>query len=140
MPGAHRYAFGMSARDEVLAVEQRFFDALVAGDAGALDELLLDDFLIVDVMMGSVVPKGPFIGAVAEGHVTFQRIDREEADVRLYGDAAVVVGRTRMAGKFGGTPFEASSRYTHVFIKQGSWRMASAQGTQIVEGSLRNAE
>jgi hypothetical protein len=33
-----------------LVAEQEFFDALIAGKIEALDELLVDDFILVDVM------------------------------------------------------------------------------------------
>lgn len=123
----------MAKTEEVLAAEQRFFDALLEADPVALEKVLTDDFLIVDVMMGSVVPKVALVGAVAEGHIAFRSIDRLEAEARFYGEVAIVVGRTQMAGDFGGTPFSANSRYTHVFVKQSTWRLASAQGTQIVD-------
>jgi len=40
-----------------------------------------------------------------------------------------------MAGSFAGTAFAAASRYTHVFVRDADarWRLASAQGTQIIE-------
>ena len=41
-----------------------------------------------------------------------------------------------MNGKFQGSPFEADSRYTHVYIEQQArWRLVSAQGTQIAGGA-----
>lgn len=41
-----------------------------------------------------------------------------------------------MSGRYEGTPWSASSRYTHVYIEdQGAWRLASAQGTPIAPGS-----
>jgi len=39
-----------------------------------------------------------------------------------------------MSGAFGGVGVAASSRYTHVFVRDGDdgrWRLASAQGTRI---------
>ncbi|MBC3840666.1 nuclear transport factor 2 family protein [Streptacidiphilus sp. 4-A2] len=36
-------------------LDQRFFDALVAADAGRLGELLADDFILVSIEDGSVV-------------------------------------------------------------------------------------
>jgi hypothetical protein len=43
----------------------------------------------------------------------------------------VVVGRTAMRGSFQGAEFVAASRYTHVYVDDGGWRLASAQGTPI---------
>jgi hypothetical protein len=52
--------------------------------------------------------------------------------LRWYGDAAVVTGETRMAGRFGEQRWSAHSRYTHVYVfAEGGWLLASAQGTPI---------
>ena len=62
----------------------------------------------------------------------FRDIERVEARVRLYGDAAVVTGRTRMRMSVGPDEFEVRSRYTHVYVRQTeTWRFVSAQGAQI---------
>jgi ketosteroid isomerase-like protein len=123
----------MNQVDAVLAAEQRFFDSLTASDRHSLDEILADDFTIVDVMTGNVVPKQAFLDFVSSGTVKFEKIERLEADPRFYENTAVIVGRTRMTGRFEGQSFELNSRYTHVFVKHGSWRLAAAQGTQIVD-------
>jgi uncharacterized protein (TIGR02246 family) len=119
---------------ELLTTDTRFFDALLAADAASLYVLLTDDFLIVDVMSGAVHSKADFVRAIVAGVVSFTSIEPAEQQVRLWGDAAVVTGRTRMAGTFDGVPFTASSRYTHVYVRQdGVWRLASAQGTPLAE-------
>jgi len=115
-----------------LAAERRFFDALVHGDVSALEEVLADDFLLIDVMSGSEVPRSAMLDVVGSGQLQFHSIDPAEARVRRYGEAAVITGRTEMRMSFGGQAIETRSRYTHVFVHQdGRWRMVSAQGTQI---------
>jgi ketosteroid isomerase-like protein len=118
--------------------EDAFFAALVDGDAGSLEELLTDDFVIVDVMSGSVFDRSSFVAAVGQGAVTFAEIDVVERSSRQYADAAIVIGRTAMRGAVGDEPteFGLASRYTHVFVRGGDdrWRLASAQGTPIAEG------
>jgi len=122
----------MTDETAVLAAESRFFDALLAGDAPALDDLLAADFLIVDVFTGSVTSRGDLIGALSAGVVRFEAVVVEDSHVRLYGTAAVVTGSTRMSGTFGQSSFGVHSRYTHVYVVvNGRWRLASAQGTQI---------
>jgi ketosteroid isomerase-like protein len=115
--------------------EDRFFDALVAGDAGRLEELLHEEFLIVDVMSGGVADRGTFVAAVRERIVAFDRLELVERAARRYGDSTVIVGRTEMAGTFAGAPFDASSRYTHVLVRDSDdrWRLATAQGTRILD-------
>ena len=112
--------------------EQEFFSSLIGGDVGVLDRILSDDFLLIDVMTGSEVKKPDLLAVLSSGQLKFEAIEPLESHVRLYGITAVITGRTRMSGRFWETPFTASSRYTHVFVRdQDQWRLVSAQGTQI---------
>jgi ketosteroid isomerase-like protein len=114
------------------AAEQEFFAALVEADVETLGRVLADDFVLIDVMTGSEVPKSALLEVVGGGELQFASIERVEFRVRVYGTAAVVTGRTEMGGVYAGQPFQASSRYTHVFVAEGAgWRMVAAQGTQI---------
>ena len=114
------------------STEQEFFTALTEANVGALNRILADDFVLIDVMTGSEVPKPALLDIVGGAQLKFAAIDRLEFRVRVYGMVAVITGRTEMSGSFDGQPFQVSSRYTHVFVEDGdSWRMVAAQGTQI---------
>ena len=76
--------------DEVLARDESFFAALLAGDHDALGMILAADFLLIDVLSGQVAR-------------------REEL---LRGSAAVVTGRTRMVMCYQGNKVTEQSRYT----------------------------
>ncbi len=117
-----------------LAAEQEFFGALIAGKVEVLDQLLIDEFILVDVMRGAEITKPGLLAAVASGQVKFESIEPSETRVRRFGSTAIVNGRTKMRGRFGESTFAVRSRYTHVYVEQqGRLRLASAQGTQIVE-------
>ena len=121
--------------ERVAAADAAFFAALRSADADALDALLADDFMIVEVGAGTVHTRDAFLGAVRQGHVRFTAIDTDPAEslVRVHGALAVVIGSTRMtmAGALG-APGTVHSRYTHVFDTDGgAWRLRSAQGTAI---------
>lgn len=123
--------------DQVTRTDAAFFQALLDQDVNALDGLLGDDFLIVQVGTGSVHSRSEFLAAVETGLVVFKTIDVDASDtiVRLYGGVAIVVGRTRMTMTApDGSTVEAASRYSHVFATDGDeWRLVSAQGTAISE-------
>lgn len=122
----------MNDQSRPLAAERRFFAALIEGNARALDEILTADFLLIDVMSGSEIAKPDLLAVIGSGQLKFEAIDCVESRVRNYPGTAVVTGRTEMKGRFGETTFGTRSRYTHVYIKQqGSWRLVTAQGTQI---------
>lgn len=128
----------MADEQNVIAADTRFFDALMQADATVLDQLLVEDFILVDVLSGGVIEKTVLVPLVASRQLAFETIDRDPAAsrVRFYGTTAVITGRTQMSGRYEGAPWSASSRYTHVYIEdQGTWRLASAQGTPIAPGS-----
>ncbi|HEX4225808.1 MAG TPA: nuclear transport factor 2 family protein, partial [Pseudonocardiaceae bacterium] len=111
-----------------------FFDALVSGDSAAVAELLAEDFVIVSVRDGSSNTRADLIAAI-DGGLVFPAVTDypDEAVVRVVGEVGIVVGRTAMSFTGpDGTPFEAGSRYTHVYQRSGDgWRLLSAQGTEI---------
>lgn len=119
----------------VEAAEDRFFAALRGGDHDAVEEHLDGGFRIVDVNSGSVSERSQFVDVLRGGALVFERLDLVERATRVFGDAGVVVGRTAMAGTFAGEPFAVESRYTHVLVRgqDARWRMASAQGTPIID-------
>jgi ketosteroid isomerase-like protein len=120
--------------DDPSAADRRFFRALLDANLEALDDLLTPDFLLIDVARGGEVGKEALLAAIRTGQISFERIDAAEPRVRVHGTAAIVTGRTAMSGRTGNAPFSAHSRYTHVFVvADGRWRLASAQGTSIVE-------
>ena len=55
--------------DDVLAAEERFFDALVRADGGALEGALTADFLIIDVMTGSEAPGAALVSLLGSGQL-----------------------------------------------------------------------
>jgi ketosteroid isomerase-like protein len=122
----------MSVDTAILSADRAFFTALTGADVRALKNLLMDDFLLVDVMQGAEVNNDTLLAVVASGQIRFEGITSAEFRVRLYDGTAVVNGRTLIRGRLDCSPFTTRSRYTHVFLRQqGQWRLASAQGTPI---------
>jgi ketosteroid isomerase-like protein len=123
----------MKAHLDPLAVDRQFFTSLIEADLQALDRLLADDFMLIDVMSGSEITKSSLLAVMGSGQVKFEAIEPAENLVRLYHTIAVVTGRTQMKGQLGDTPFSVSSRYTHVYVAQQSgWRLVAAQGTKVL--------
>ena len=117
-----------------LAADAEFFKALLGADVAALEELLAADFILVDVMGGSEIPKAALIETIRSGQLKFESIKPADTHVRIYGATGVVIGRTEMAMRFEDTAFTTQSRYTHVYVEdRGRWRMVSAQGTPIAD-------
>jgi hypothetical protein len=128
----------MTTEQHRIYLDQQFFDSLINADVTSLNELLADDFTLVDVMSGSEVDKPALLAEVGSGRVKFETIEAAEQLVRLYAPTIVITGRTQMRGTFESHPFAVESRYTHVYVNQdGEWRMIAAQGTKISPVSNR---
>jgi len=120
----------------VLQAEDRFFGGLLAIDRADLEQVLAPDFLLVDVMTGSEIPRDFLVDAVGARQLVFEAITRTPGSVRHYGNTAIVLGETRMRGRYGEQSFAAHSRYTHVYVRTASgWQMVAAQGTPIAPAS-----
>jgi len=122
--------------DAVAAADTAFFAALLDRDLPALERILAEDFMIVDVGSGNVHSRAAFLAALESGAVTFNSIQAfaDEAVIRFAGaDVGIVIGRTEMSIRVpDADAIEVGSRYTHVFRRDDSeWRLLSAQGTRI---------
>ena len=125
----------MDDESSALPTERKFFASLNRADVQTLDSILAEDFLLIDVMTGSEITKSALLTVLGSGQLKFDGIEQLESRLRTYGKTAVVTGRTQMSGRFDERPFTASSRYTHVYVKdQSHWQLISAQGTQITGG------
>ena len=121
----------MTARD-VLDAENRFFGALLEFDRSKLEAVLAPDFLLIDVLTGSEIPRDILVDAIDNRQLVFEAIERTDGRVRQYRGMAIVTGETRMRGRYGERSFVAHSRYTHVYVEgTPGWQLVTAQGTPI---------
>ncbi len=116
------------------AADDDFFRLLAAGDTAGLDNLLTDDFVLIDVFRGAEISRAALLALVGSGQLSFEPVQPRDVTVRLHGTVAIITGRTDMRGSFEGAAFGTASRYTHVYVhRDGGWRMAAAQGTVIAD-------
>jgi len=55
-----------------LGTEIRFFTGLLESNVEALNRVLTDDFLLIDVMGGSEIPKAVLLDAIRSGQLKFE--------------------------------------------------------------------
>lgn len=116
---------------DVLSLERRFFNGLIA-NVDAVEDLMSDDSLLIDVLSGSEVTKSELITVLRSDQLKFEKIKPLDSRVRFYEGTALVTGSTEMNGRFGDDPFSVVSRYTHVYVRSRErWHLVSAQGTSI---------
>jgi ketosteroid isomerase-like protein len=104
--------------------------AIVAKQEAAVAGNMAEDFRIIDGY-GNVDGKQKFVEDILDPRLTIDPYTVEDFEVRLYGDTALLSGRTFMTGKYEGKPFESNYRYIDVYVRRnGEWKIVSVQITK----------
>ena len=105
--------------------------AIVRKDRTAIEQNMSEDFRQIDVA-GNVEAKDSFVDGLMSPDLQIDPYVVEDFDVRVYGEVALLSGRTRMTGKHQGTPFTSHYRYIDVYVRrQGQWKVVSVQISRI---------
>jgi uncharacterized protein (TIGR02246 family) len=117
--------------EELSGLANDWAAAELGGDTASLKEILADDFVAVGPR-GFVLTGKQWIARHDTGSLEYRSFGLDEAEVRTYGDAAIVVCRQTAAGVYedenGRYDIDERFRATLVFVKQrGGWRLAGLQ-------------
>lgn len=123
-----------SEKDEVghiQALETAWNHALEAKDANALNMLLANSMVSVDID-GSIMNKGEFLASIKTPDYQPSQAVNEQSSVQMYGDAAVVVGVFRVKGTEKGKPYVHRERFVDTWIKiNGTWQCVATTSALI---------
>lgn len=115
--------------EELLKLEKEFTQANLKNDAEEIGRFLADDWIIIQPN-GAMIDKTRFLGVIKSGDLSYQMMEFDEAQVRIYGETALVTGVTTTKGKFRGQEFNTRERGTDVFVKRdGRWQCVFSQLT-----------
>lgn len=118
-----------SAEEEVRAVNERRFAAMVKEDFAELDRLLADDLTYIH-SSGVVETKKQSIASISSKVLRYVSIQPSDVRVRVYGDTAVATGRVAMSVNARGRELELLNLFTAVYVRQGGeWRLTAWQST-----------
>ena len=119
--------------DDVATAHTRWFNALLAGDAEALDTFLADD-LTLHTPFGTAQTKAGEVEAIRSGQVRYTSITDEEPVIRLHGQTGIVTGRADIEFQAGGQDGLARVYYTAVYgWTAPHWQMLAWQSTLRAE-------
>ena len=82
--------------DDVATAHTRWWDALLAGDAEAINTFLADD-MTLHTPFGTTQTKAGEVEAIRSGQVSYTSIQDEEPVMRLHGQTGIVTGRADLA-------------------------------------------
>jgi len=110
----------------LLRLNEDYIRSVQASDVGRFREILSEDFLC-SLPDGSLVDRGRFLELTALP-VRISNLEAHDVDVRLFGDVAIVHGRTTYTTAEGRA---GSGRYTDVWARRdGRWLAVSAHVTR----------
>ena len=116
---------------ELTAQADRWDKAIVRKDRAAVEANMADDFRNIDGG-GEVAAKKAFVDDLMSADLEIDPYTVDDFDVRVYGDVALLSGRTRMTGRYKGKPFTSHYRYIDIYVKRGGeWKVVSVQISRI---------
>lgn len=116
---------------ELTRISDAWDKAIVRKDAAAVAANMAEDFRQIDGY-GNLETKKSFLAGIVDSKLTIDPYSVEDFEVRLYGDTALLSGRTHMTGKYDGKPFESNYRYIDIYVRRnGAWKIVSVQITKI---------
>jgi ketosteroid isomerase-like protein len=118
--------------EEVKKLMYKWMESYVKRDTAFLERYLSDDY-VSTFPDGTVLDKKGEIESVKSGAVAFTEIP-SEMKVRIYGETAVITGRSTIKAKVKGQDLSGEYRFTHVWIKRSDrWQVVASQVTRIAK-------
>jgi len=116
---------------ELTRLSDAWDKAIVRKDEKAIADNMAEDFRQIDPN-ANLETKQSFVAGIIDPKLTIDPYTVEEFEVRLYGDTALLSGRTHMTGKYDGQVFESNYRYIDIYVRRnGAWKIVSVQVTRI---------
>jgi Domain of unknown function (DUF4440) len=119
------------AEQELLKAEKDRFEAMVKGDAGALEKLLGPE-LSYTHSNAQVQDRVGFIGDIRSKAIRYLSIEPNDIHVTVFGTTAVVTGSAAVHVIQNGNDLTIKIRYTNMHVnRRGEWQMVAWQATRL---------
>jgi ketosteroid isomerase-like protein len=118
-------------KEEILAIEKERNRAIISGDALALERMTSDDYTFI-TLRGELRTKREIVQGFKSGSFHYESREISDLNVRVYGNTAIVTGRSIQKGQENGKDYSGDYRFTRVYVKQdGRWETVALQTTLI---------
>jgi ketosteroid isomerase-like protein len=122
---------GPSVEDQIKKMEKDRAAAVVKGDVATLEKLTSDDYILINAN-GQLSDKPTTMNNIKTGNIKLTTNDLSDLKVRVYGNTAVVTGKSDAKGSIGGRELKGPVMFTRVYVKKdGKWQSVSFQQTPI---------
>lgn len=119
-------------RVEILSLEEKWRQAQLSDDTGAMDKLLSDEFLGVTAA-GQVVTKLQQLDRMRTRSLDIHQLDLSDTKIKISGNLAVVTSLARIEGTADGSPLHGAYRYTRIYQRQpgDGWKITNFEATHV---------
>jgi ketosteroid isomerase-like protein len=127
--------FGDPARDELELTQlvKDLNEAVVKADLAVLERALHEDY-VHNRPNGVVEDRAQYLENRKARRVDFESLVPDEMEVRVYGDTAIVTGRSTAKGKDQYGKMDELRRWTRVLVRRdGRWQFVHFQATPITQ-------
>lgn len=124
--------FAQPVDDERLLrdIEQQLARAWSHHDRAFIDSVLAPEWSVTQAD-GSILTRSTVLGTFFDS-VEFESNLVDDVTVTLFGDTAIVRGRTTVKAKLNGAPVSARIRFTDVFIKRNNrWQVVASHASPL---------
>lgn len=127
--GRHDQPGRSTAADDFFEVEQRFYAAMQASDADALEAMMSDECVYIH-SFGSQDSKASYLKKLRDGHFTYRGIEFTQQHVLRRGPVTVVVGTMTGIVSVQGMVRKLNNVRTSVWERvAGDWKLLAFQPT-----------
>ena len=119
------------AEQALIAMEHKWIDATVKGDADAFASFMADGYVAV-VANARIRSKAEWVEGVRSGGLKYESVDLHNLKVRQYGDTAVVTGEYTQKATSGGQDYGARGAYATTWLKRrGRWQAIASGFSRV---------
>ncbi|TBR57454.1 DUF4440 domain-containing protein [Westiellopsis prolifica IICB1] len=112
---------------QIINVEERLRQAMLASDVSVLNELLAPEIIITS-HLGELLGKQDDLAAHESGLFKIHELIPSQQHIQIHGEVAIVSVRMQVSGSYNGSPANGDFRYTRVWAVSvsGSWHIIAA--------------
>jgi ketosteroid isomerase-like protein len=118
-------------RAALTQIQQDLAKAWVSGDQATIERIIAPEWRSTGPDGRSSDRAVVFADVFKKRVHKIRRLEIDDVRVQVFGDAAVVTGRTRGTGEFAGTPYDVVIRFTDTFIRRASQWLAVASHSSL---------
>ena len=118
---------------ELIALQQVLAQAWLAGDRATIETIIAPEWSLTGPD-GTRSDRATVLAHVFETRMhTILHLEVDDVEARVFGEAAVVTGRTHGVGEFG-VPYDVVIRFTDMFVRRdGRWQAVASHASLLTD-------